>query len=515
MKTRTQQAWYNSVSTIGIFSLRFIFQFINRMIFLRFLGVYYLGLNGIFTSILGMLSLAELGIGTSIIYALYKPIAENRQGKIAAYMQLYRKIYRLIAFVIFLLGLLVLPFLPTILQETGLTGELISIYLLFLLNSVIGYLLFSYKRSLLVAYQENYVISWIDFGIFILSSIAQWLVLWGTQNYLLVLVMIVLATIVSNLFVAQVVDKRHPLGNAKIEGLTSAEKSSLKKNVIGNLAGNIAGVIVFSTDNILMSSFISVTAVGLYSNYTIITKNLDSLLLQLMSSQNASVGNLVHSADSDKVYQIFKRYNFLNFVLAFLLSLLVNALIQPFLRIWLGEEYLLSSWTVMLLSIYMFIQMYRYAGFIFYNAYGLYWESRYKPIAEAILNLVFSLLFLIVFKWGIEGILLGTICSTLLTNTWFEPYIIFKYGLKRSIREYLWINIKQWGLFLVSLTVIFGLKDSLLMSSTFWSWFALAALLTIALLFLLIATFFKTPEFRWWWKFLTAKIVSIVRLVSR
>ncbi|MGT2799459.1 lipopolysaccharide biosynthesis protein [Streptococcus marmotae] len=511
MKTRTQQALHNSFSTISIFFLRLIFEFINRLLFLRFLGVYYLGLNGIFTSILGTLSLAELGIGTSITFALYKPIAESKTRKIVAYMRLYRAIYRVIAFIILLLGLAVLPFLPTILQESSLTTEVISIYLLFLMNSVMGYLLFSYKQSLLVAYRENYVISWMNFGIIIVSSLIQWIVLFTTQSYLLVRTLILLTTLVSNLLISYLVDKRHPLNDEEIEPLTPSEKSSLKKNVFGNLAGSIAGAVVFSTDNILMSTFISVATVGLYSNYTIITGSLNSFLSQLMGSQRSTVGNLVHTSDGEKVYQMFKRYNFLNFAIAFLFSLSIVILIQPFIMLWLGKEYLLSSRIVALLSVYTFVQMYRYAGFVFYNAYGLYWESRHKPIAEAVLNLTLSLLFLAVFKWGIEGILLGTICSTLLTNTWFEPYIIFKYGLKRPITEFVWTNVKQWGLFFGVLGLIHWLNTLLVLPYGLLPWLCAATLTVLALSSIIFLVYNKNEEFKWWWQLLTSRFAKLIR----
>ncbi len=494
--------------TLWLFPLGFLLQFINRNLFIHFLGIYYLGLNGVFSSILGVLSLAELGVGASIIFALYKPVAKQDHSKIAAYMQLYQKIYRFIALVIFALGLVILPFLKTILQVESLSQEVIAIYLLFLANSVIGYLLFAYKRSLLIVHQETYIISGIEFIILLFTMIIQWGMMALTHHYILILCITILSKILSNVVIAYIVTKRYPMKDVVATPLTQEEKQSLKKNVLGNLAANISFVIVFSTDNILMSSFISVAAVGLYSNYTMITKAFDSLLSQLMSSQNASVGNLIHTSSSEKIYDVFKRYNFLNFALSFIGSLLIFVLINPFITLWIGKDYLLSSQIVLLLSMYVFMQTYRYSGFIFYSAYGLYWESRYKPIVEAVLNLVFSLLFLVVFKWGVSGILVGTICSTLLTNTWFEPYIIFKYGLKRTMKEYIWINIQQWLVYFVTLFGLYFMAPQRWFASSFLGWFQLAIVAGSSLTVLLLVVFHKNKTLRWWVDFVRTRLIK-------
>ncbi|MTB65145.1 transporter [Streptococcus sp. zg-86] len=510
-KTRTQRAFYNSASSLVLFGLRLVVQFVNRSLFIKLLGIYYLGLNGVFSNILGMLSLAELGLGASIVYALYKPIAENNKGKVIAYMNLYSKAYKFIGFIILILGLVVYPFLPAVLQISKLGHEETVIYILFLINSVISYLLFSYKRSLLNAHQENYIVSWLDFALYVMITICQWSAMWLTHNYILVLVLNICSTILSNFLVAFVTNKRHPLKNIIPEPITQAEKNSLKKNVLGNIIGNIATVVVFSTDNILISSFISVTTVGIYSNYTMITNSFNTLLSQVMVSQSASVGNLVHTSNSDKVYDVYKRYQFANFISSYLVSLLIFILINPFIVLWIGKDYLLSTQIVLLLSMYIFLQTYRYSGFILYNAYGLYWESRYKPIVEAVLNLVFSLLFLVVFKWGISGILLGTICSTLLTNTWYEPYIIFKYGLKRTMKEYIWINIQQWLVYFVTLVGLYFIAPQRWFAPNLIGWLQLATVSGSGLTVLLFIVLHKDETLRWWLNFVSKRLLKIVR----
>ncbi|MBS4462459.1 MULTISPECIES: transporter [unclassified Facklamia] len=514
-KTRTQNALYNSASSLVLFPLKLLVQFVNRSLFIKLLGIYYLGLNGIFSNILGMLSVAELGLGASIVFALYKPIAENNNGKIIAYMNLYSKAYRFIALIIFGLGLIVSHFLPVILQVSQLSFEETVIYILFLINSVIGYLLFSYKRSLLNAHQENYIVLWLDFGLYVVTTICQWVIMWWTHQYILVLILTICSTILSNLLVAFVTNKRHPLKDIVPELITQEEKALLKKNVLGNIIGNIATVIVFSTDNILISSFISVTTVGIYSNYTLITNAFNLLLSQIMVSQSASVGNLVHTTNSAKVYEVYKRYQFVNFISSYLVSLLIFILINPFIVLWIGQDYLLSTQIVLLLSIYIFLQTYRYSGFILYNAYGLYWESRHKPIVEAVLNLVISLLFLVVFKWGISGILLGTICSNVLTNSWFEPYIIFKYGLKRSMKEYIWINILQWIVYFVTLFGLYFLAPQKWFASNLMGWIQMAIVIGSSLVLLLLIVFRKDVALKWWIDFVRKRFEKIFRKILK
>ncbi|MER0122282.1 lipopolysaccharide biosynthesis protein [Streptococcus sp. ZJ93] len=508
MKMRLQNAIYNSASALILFVLKLVMQFVNRTLFIKFLGIYYLGLNGVFSNILGMLALAELGLGTSIVYALYKPIAENKKEKIVAYMNLYKKVYKFIAIVILLLGLAVYPFLPSVLQVSSLSFEENTIYFLFLMNSIMGYLLFSYKRSLFIARQENYIVSWLDFSLYTVLSICQWLVMIFFRSYVLVLVLTICATVISNLLIAFLANKRYPLKNVKADVLTKSEKKSLKKNVLGNLVGNIAGFVVFSTDNILISSFISVTTVGLYSNYVIITNAFTKLISQIMESQTASVGNLIQTSSSDKVYEVFKRYQFANFVISYMVSVLIFLLMNPFINLWLGSDFLFSQRIVLILSIYFFIQAYRYSGFILYGGYGLYWESRYKPVAEAILNLLLSLLYLLYFKMGIEGILLGTICSTLLTNTWFEPYVIFKYGLKMSIKEYALLNFKHWAVFFITIFLLYSLLPQGLNLDNLLSWILHAVSFAIVFSLLILFIFCKDKALKWWLNFVSKRLVK-------
>lgn len=502
---------HNSTAVTITYLFRLVLQFINRPIFLHILGVYYLGLSGVFSSILSVLALSELGIGASIVQALYKPIAHRDYGKVIAYMDLYKKVYRLIALVILVLGLCVLPLLPTLLNTDNLTHETLLIYLLFLANSVTGYLLFSYKRSLLFAHQENYVTVWIDFIIFVILTLSQWLVLLTTKNYLLFLGLSLLSSVISNVIISWIVDKKYPLSGYMKDPLTADEKTHLKRNVIGNLIGKIATVIVFSTDNMLISSFIGVTMVGLYSNYTMVTKNLESLLGQLIGSYNATIGNLIYTRTKEQVYDLFKKCQFLVFALAYIISISFFLLINPFITFLIGSDYLLSNEVIYLLSVYFFVQFYRSPIEMFISAYGLFWEKRRKPLLEALANLVLSLFFLQVCHLGIAGVLLGTILTNVTINSWYDPYILFKHGLQQKLGLYFQRLGQQWLLYFVTLSAMYLLTDTIVISAHLGAIIVAALVLVLTLILILTLFFVKTVEYRWYF----ALVTSLLRKESK
>lgn len=430
-KTRTQYALLNSA--VGFISqfIRIILSFINRTIFIQFLGVTYLGINGLFTSILSILSLAELGMTTAIAYSLYKPLADSNYSKVFAYLDLFKNIYRIIALIVFILGVVVSLFLPFFMNEIDVTSQIILIYYLFLINSVISYL-FTYKRTLLDADQKRYINVSVDFAVFVVGSFLQIWILFTTKNYILYLILAIVMTVVSNLVTSIVVNKIYK--NAiphSYDSLEEHEKQQFFKSVKGTLISKISETVVFGTDNLLMSTFISIVTVGLYSNYALLTTTLQRLIGQLVASLSGTVGHLVHSdTDKEKSFAVLKRLQFVVFMIVYLVSIGIIIFINIFIQFWIGQDYLLSNTVVLLISISFFLTNYRIPYLTFINSYGLFWEQRIKNVVEALLNIVLSLLFLINFQLGISGILLGTICSSLLTVVWFEPYTVLKYGLK-------------------------------------------------------------------------------------
>lgn len=436
MKSRIKYSIINSSTTMIIYILKILIGFVARSLFIKFLGAEYLGLNGLMVNLLNFLSLAELGIGASIVYELYAPLAKKDESAIIALMQFYRKAYKVIALIVAVLGLSMMPFLHLMIHGGTSISNIKEIFLLFLTNSVMSYL-FTYKRSILYADQKNYVVTISDFLFYVILTIFQLYVLLHTKNYILYLILQILFTLLSNLCISKIVEKKYPYLNNKItEKLPQSNVISLKKNVIGNIASQVGTVIVLGSDNVLISGFVGLTAVGLYSNYTLIINAIQSMLQQVTSSVTATVGNTITDNDKEKDYSVFKFYLFIVSSIGFISSLCIYVFINPFITIWLGKNFLLKSDVVVLITINYAFFVYRLTTQTFISAYGLFWQQRWKAIIESFLNVLFSVIFLKVFYLGISGVLLGTLLSTLMVISWYEPYVVFKYGFQRSIFEF-------------------------------------------------------------------------------
>ncbi|MGG5368570.1 MULTISPECIES: lipopolysaccharide biosynthesis protein [unclassified Enterococcus] len=443
-KNRLQYSLLNSSISTIIYVFRLILQFVVRTYFIKFLGAEYLGLNGLFTNILSILSLAELGIGTSIVYSMYKPLADENRQKIRSLMQLYKKAYNYIGLLVGLIGICIIPFLKYMIKSDLSINEIYIIYILFLLNSVVSYF-FTYKRSLIIADQRSYIVSLNDFIFLLITNIIQIAVLYLYPNFIVYLSIQIFFTFLTNLNISRKTDKDYPYLKEDIhEKLEPETISEIKKNVIGNVSSKIGGVVVMGTDNILISTFVSLTAVGIYSNYLLLVNSVQNLCKQVTNSITASIGNFAATTSKDKGFELFKRHLFVNHTLIFFSSVVLLNVLNPFIKLWLGPDFLLSDLNSTLIVFNFIIQVYRNTGFVFIESYGLYWHQRKKPIIEAIMNLVISLVFLSVFKLGIAGVLLGTIISSLGYVIWYEAYIVFKHAFDKSFFEFIKIMLNYF-----------------------------------------------------------------------
>lgn len=432
----------SSISSI-IYIGRLLIQFVARSLFIRFLGQTYLGLNGLFTNILSLLSMAELGVGASIVFSLYRPLAENDHPKITALMQLYRKAYDLIGVVIGVLGIVIMPFLPFIIKDMKSVPNVYIIYLLFLANSVVSYF-FTYKRSLITADQKAYIVSLNDFIFLLLTNIVQIAFLYIKADFIIYLIIQIVFTILSNICISWIVDRRYPyLRHSKPEKIDQETTDVIKKNVLGNVSSTIGGQIVMGTDNILISAFVNLTAVGMYSNYTLVVNAIQNLCKQVTNSITASIGNFAVTASQEKNNELFQRHFFVNHTLIFFSATVLEVVLNTFIQWWVGPKNVLTSLTATLIIINYAIQVYRNTGFVFIQSFGLFWYQRKKPIIEAAVNLIASLLFLAVFKMGINGVLLGTILSSFGFVIWYEAYVVYKHALHRPLREYVVLMLRS------------------------------------------------------------------------
>ncbi|MBM7709269.1 lipopolysaccharide biosynthesis protein [Enterococcus lemanii] len=497
----------SSVSTI-IYLFKMILQFIIRTVFIYKLGKEYLGLNGLFTSILSMLSLAELGIGNAIVYSLYSPLARQEYDKVNSLMRLYKKIYLGVAGVVAIIGIGLLPFLNIIIGTETKVEKVHLIFILFLLNSVCSYM-FTYNRSLLNADQKNYIPILNDFYFQVGLTIIQIVTLYFTNSYILFLIFQILATLFGNIRLSKKVNKSYKfLNNNNVVGLSDKTKEELKKNTLGNIATRISSVIVVSSDNILISSFVSLSSLGIYSNYSLITTNIVNLVTQIVSSVTSSIGNLGIENNYKKTYEIFKKHNFINFTFTYFASTLLLAIIQPFINLWAGESFLLSNTIVLLIIIKLAIDMYRKSALVFLSALGLSWYVRWKAIAEIIVNISVSVYLLIYMKLGLVGVLLSNIISSLTVVLWWELHVVFKYGFNKKIRYYIYTILNHFLSFFLSIFIISLFQRFYFRVDLIGFMINLIVGLFISLLIYLIF-YYKKREF----KFVINYVSNIIRMI--
>ena len=412
-----------------------IISFISRIVFVRILGSEYLGLNGLFTNILTILSLAELGIGEAITFSLYKPLATNDNQKTCMLMQFYRKVYIIIALVVLSMGLLLIPFLKIIISDVPNISESITlIYILFVVNTSISYF-FSYKRSLIIADQNRYIASIYRYGFYFLLNVSQIIFLIIKKNYIVFLLLQILFTLIENIAISKKANRMYTfLKDSKKIPLDNESKLSIVKNTKAMVMHKAGGILVSSTDNILLTRFVSLSVVGIYSNYYMIISALNTIFGQLYNSVIASVGNLFATEKENKIYDIFKKINFLSFYIISFSAICLICLYNDFIELWIGKEYLFSFDIVLIIVVNYFISGLRKPVITFKEAAGLFYKDRWKSIAEAIANIIFSII--LALKFGTLGVFLGTFISSICVCVWVEPYVVYKYGFKIKLREY-------------------------------------------------------------------------------
>ena len=450
-KSRTEYSVMNTTVAFLAQTMAIFMGFFTRVVFTRTLSEGYVGINGLFTDILNILSLSELGVGTAITYALYGPIARKDIKKQQILMIMFRTFYRITAGVVLIAGLCLIPFLDILMKDRPDVDHLIIIYLLYLLNSFVSYLLI-YKKILVDAHQMNYITVMYHNGFLVLQDICQIIVLLLTRNFILFLIVAVVCTMSGNICMSRKADRLFPyLKEPCKERLLQEERRDIFKNVKAMLMHKIGNVVVNNTDNLLISSFVGVVTAGIYSNYYLIIGSVRQVLDQAMLGVAASVGNLGVTEEKEKVGQIFDRLFFIGYWLFGFAGICLLELLNPFVELAFGERYLFRKEIVLILCINFCINGMRRAVLIFKESMGLFWYDRYKAVVEAVLNLVISVL--LVAKFGVAGIFAGTFCSTVLTSVWVEPYVIYKYRLEKPVTEfftkyagYLGVMAVVWGI---------------------------------------------------------------------
>lgn len=466
-------------------AIQMVLGFVSRTIFIRYLAVEYLGVNGLFGNILSLLSLAELGITSAIVYALYKPLAEKDEKKLAALIHFFAKVYRNIAIIIAFFGLALIPFLHQIVENPPkqILQDLELIYLLFLFNTVSSYFL-QYKLSLLHADQKSYVVSKNNIFVFIIQNILQILVLVLFQNFIFYLIIQSVMQLSGNLFISNKVNKQYPfLKKYENEKIDAESKKRIYSDVKSVAVMKVSGLLVNSTDNIILNYFSGLAMVGLLSNYNLLIGLASGLIMQVFANLKGSIAHINVTESHEKKVQTFETINFANFWIYGLASVGVIFLLNDFITLWIGTKFVLPFSVLVALALNFFMMGMQNAVWTFKTTFGIFKQGQYVVFFTAIINLILS--FWLGSYYGLAGILFATAFARLVTNTWFDPYLVYKIALKLNPMEYFKKYIEYVVVIAIILSVLFGINYLLPKINIFYFIFKiiLCLLITNALIY--------------------------------
>lgn len=421
----------NTVRSIyaGMFNkiITIFLPFIIRTVLIKKIGIEYAGLNSLFSSILQVLNLTELGFASAVVYSMYKPIAENDKETICALLNFYRKVYLVIGLVILAVGAAVILFLPKLIK--GNVPPDINIYILYciyLLNTSLSYLLFGYKNSLLNAHQRRDVISNILTVTQGLMNLTQLVILLTIKSYYLYVLMMPVFTVLNNILVGVVTKRMFPEYSCR-GNLDKSIKKDIRKKVAGLMINKLSQTSRNSFDSIFISTFIGLSMTAVYSNYMLVFTSLTGIINIITNSMQAGVGNYIQTETEDKNYELLKKLAMLYSFFTGWCATCMLCIYQPFMRFWLGEPFTLPFAIVIMICVYFYLLISGQGQSLFYHGSGMWWNGKYLAITEALINIIGNYLF--VRNYGLYGIVIATIISTSVGYVW-TIWILFKYFFK-------------------------------------------------------------------------------------
>lgn len=457
-RSRTEYSLVNMFTGLIGYGINSVLGFVCRIVFVRTLSADYLGVSGLFSNILTMLSLAELGISSAIIYALYKPVAERNEKRIASLMQFYGRAYRLIGCIVATVGLIMIPFLGVIIHDPpNIKENLYLIYLLYLCNTVFSYF-FSYRGSLFNAMQRNYIVVGYNYVITIAQSILQMIFLVLTHEYIVYLLIQIFGGIIYNVWLSRKACKDYPYIKSKdVFPLSKDETRGLLKDVKALAIYKVTGVLVNNTDNIVITYFNGLISVGLASNYILFSTTLNSIVQQTFNALTGSVGNLNATSDAKKKYSFFKSLNLSNFWLYGWGAIGIAFVSSDLVKWFYGADYVMNIRIPIILAVNFYMIGMQQAVYTYKNTLGLFKYGQYILIFTAAINLILDII--LGKALGVFGIYLATAIARVCTNTWYEPYAVFRYGLKVNPLQYAVQYLKYAVVLIVTGVVCWYLCD--------------------------------------------------------
>ena len=491
--------------------------FISRRIFIDSLGTEYLGVNGVLTNILTAMVLLEGGIGISIVYNLYKPLAQDNQKLVTALIRLYKKAYLCLAGLIFLVCLALFPFLRNIIKSENEIPYLGLVYWIFVAKCLASYLIAD-KTALINADQKGYILSKYNLYFQVLSIIVKILILVTTKNYILFLIIELILYLIQNSYSVYLVKKIYPYLATKEKCEISPE---IKMNIITNVKAmfvqNIGYYAINGTDNIVITAFINVVTVGYYSNYSMIISQLTNILTPIINGIGNSVGNLIATESKEKTYAIYEVTQMITFWVYSISTIALFNVLEPFIQWWLGDGFLLDNLTFMIILLNFYLMGVHQTLKTFKSKAGLFAQDKYAYLIEGVLNLFLSVI--LVKRFGLAGVFLGTTVSYLLVSFWNQPRILFHHYFKQPVIIYYLDYLKKFVLMIGVGYLTMLICRSIMVPYLFISIIIKGLVTVIVPSIIYTIIFYKTDAFQYIWnifgkKLLLSKVPMMKKYIS-
>lgn len=479
--------------------------FFSRRIFIDSLGTEYLGVNGVLTNVLTAMVLLEGGIGISIVYNLYKPLAENNQKLVTALIRLYKKAYLFLAAIIFLICLALFPFLDVLIKSETEIPYLGLVYWIFVAKCLASYLIAD-KTALINADQKGYILAKYNLYFQVLSMVVKIIILLATKNYVLFLAIELALYIIQNSYSVYLVKKMYPylLMKEKCE-IEPEVKANIITNVKAMFIQNIGYYAINGTDNLVITAFINVITVGFYSNYAMIISQLSNILNPIINGIGNSVGNLIATESKEKTYAIYNMTQLITFWVYSVCTIALFNVLEPFIDLWLGEGFLLDKVTFMIILLNFYLMGVHQTLKTFKSKAGLFAQDKYAYLIEGLLNLFLSIVF--VQKLGLAGVFLGTTVSYLLVSFWNQPRILFHHYFHQPVFRYYLDYLMKVGLmigagYLSSVICQWITLPSLFLSIIFKG---MVTVIVPSLIYAIV--FYQTDAFQYIWNNLVKRMI--------
>ncbi len=491
--SRSKKSFINIITGVGYQIFTILISFVSRTIFIHTLGSGYLGISSLFTNILSVLSLAELGIGTAMFYCMYEPLATNDRQKLASLIRYFKKLYIFLAGIVFISGLIVIPFLRYIVNLSTDITYIRAYFFLYLLDTVVSYLCV-YKTSILTADQKDYIIKLCRTLFDITRLIVQLLILILLKNFTLYLIVQIVCSMGNNIIATVYVNKKYSYVNQPSVVLPKSERKQIWNNIRAMFSYKVGGVILNNTDQLLISMLVCTEAVGLYSNYYMPIKSIMGVTSTVFIAVQASIGNLAVEKSSKRQFEIFKLLDLCSFWLYGFFTICFCVLLQDFIVLWIGDSYLLSNELVYIIACTYYLTGVLYPIWCYRETVGLFQHTKNIMFYASFLNIIFSII--LGKKFGLEGIFAATIIARILTNIWFEPYKLFSIYFKEKVRKYYLQHILEAFYIFGIVVIIKILAGHITISNGYMSFIIKGIVCVVVSNIMLVLAIFKTNEFK-------------------